>query len=121
MIISRQYVTFRQLLNAGDEAGTFFVEKLHESYPEDMWNNVWNMLADQCLYQREMGWAFTKLGDVIEKFEELDDKKPYDNGCTYDDVFDAEVVASGDDYVRIHLIANKCGEKIIVKIIDIKD
>ena len=121
MIISRQYVTFRQLLNSGDEAGSFFMEKVHESYPENVWNDVWNMLSDQCMYQRDMGWAFAKLGDVIEKFEELDKEKPYDNGCTYEDVFEAEVIASDDNYVKLHLIANKWGEKIIVKIVEITD
>lgn len=121
MIISRYYVTFRQLLNSGDEAGPFFMNKLHESYPEYMWDKVWNMLADQCLYQREMGWAFTKLGDVIEKFEKLDNENPYDNGCTYSDVSEAEVVESDDDYVKLHLIARKWGEKIIVKIVEIID
>lgn len=121
MIISRYYVTFRQLLNSGDDAGTFFMNKLHESYPEYMWDEAWNMLADQCLYQREMGWAFTKLGDVIERFEKLDNEKPYDNGCTYGDVSEAEVVDWDDNYVRLHLIANKWGEKIIVKIVEIID
>lgn len=80
MVISRKYVTFRKLLDSGDEAGIFFMEKLHESYPKDMWNGVWNTLADQCLYQKEMGWAFTKIGDVIKKFTELDRTLPYDDG-----------------------------------------
>lgn len=121
MIISRAYVTFRQLLNSGDEAGTFFLKKLHESYPEDMWENVWNALADQCLYQREMSWAFLKLGEVIEKFEALDKKSPYDNGCTYDDVNDTEIICRDKESITLHLIANKWGEKTIVKVVDIKD
>ena len=40
MVISRKYVTFRKLLDSGDEAGIFFMEKLHESYPKDMWNGI---------------------------------------------------------------------------------
>ena len=121
MIISRTYVTFRQLVNSGDEAGTYFIEKLHESYPENMWDDVWNGLADLCLYQREMDWAFLKLGEVIEKFEKLDIEKPYDNGCTYEDITEAEIVYKDEDCVKLHLIANKWDEKIIVKIVDVKD
>ena len=121
MIISRQYATFRQLLNSGDEAGTFFIKKLHESYPEEMWNKVWNILADQCLYQKDMGWAFTKLGDVIKKFEELDKEKPYDNKCTYADVTDTEIIDWDDDFITLRLISNKYGEKIIVKDVKISE
>ena len=121
MIISRTYVTFRRLVNSGDEAGTYFIEKLHESYPEDMWDDVWNTLADQCLYQREMSWAFLKLGDVIEKFKKLDIEKPYDNGCTYEDVTESNIEYKDEEGVTLHLIANKWGEKIIVKVVDVKD
>ena len=121
MIISRTYATFRQLLNSGDEAGTFFIEKMYESYPEYMWDDMWNKFADQCLYQREMSWAFTKLGDVIEKFSELDKTKPYDNRCTYEDVNETEIVLKDEDSITLNLIANLYGEKIIVKNLTIKE
>jgi hypothetical protein len=117
MIISRYYVTFRQLINSGDEAGEFFVQKLHESYPEEMWDEVFETLMDQCLYQREMGWAFYKLDEVLEKFNELDEKKPYDNLLSLSDVNDVELISKTDDYIELHLINKIFDSKSIVKVV----
>ena len=30
------------------------------------------MLMPQCLYPKDMGWCFGKIGDVIDGFERLD-------------------------------------------------
>ncbi len=46
MIIKRKYVNFRKLVSCGDEGGKIFIEKLHQSYDENMWDEVWNKLAD---------------------------------------------------------------------------
>ena len=118
MIISRYYVTFRHLLSSGDKGGAFFIEKLHESYPEEMWDQMWNSLADLCLYQREMSWAFSKLGDVLEMFDKLDAESPYDNGCTYEDINDFDIEWKEENYIKFHLISNRYGEKIIVKVVE---
>lgn len=120
MIISREYVTFRQLLNSGDEAGKFFVEMLHESYPENMWDNAFDSLAEFCLFQRNMDWAFNKIGDLIVKFTELDEKSPFDNGCSYGDINDFEIELKDDDYIKYHLISNCNGNRIIVKVVEMK-
>lgn len=105
MIISREYVTFRTLVASGDEGGKIFMEKLRESYDKSMWDEVWEKLADQYLHQREMSWAFYKLGDVIEAFERLDKEVPFDNGFTYEDVNDTEIVWRDENSVVIHLVS----------------
>lgn len=121
MIISREYVTFRQLLNFGDEAGKFFVEMLHESYPENLWDSAFDSLADLCLYQRNMDWAFYKIGDVIDKFAELDENAPFDNGCSYEDINDFEIEFQDEHYIKYHLISNHNGNKIIVKVVEMNE
>ena len=121
MIISRQYVTFRRLVEGGDPGGKLFMDMLRQSYPDDMWDEIYAMLADQCLYQREMGWAFTKLGDVIVGFEKLDQEQPYDNGFTFDDIWEGEVLHSDEKAVTMLLINNSWGVKSIVKVVEISD
>lgn len=120
MIIKRKYVSFRKLVSCGDEGGRIFIEKLHQSYDENMWDDVWNRLADQCLYQSDMSWAFTKLGDVIETFEMLDATKPFDNGFSYDDVNDTEIVMSDDNSIVLHLVYKIEGYSTIVKVVTIE-
>lgn len=120
MIIKREYVSFRKLVSCGDEAGEIFIEKLHQSYDEYMWDEVWNKLADQCLYQREMSWAFAKLNDVMEAFEMLDATKPFDNGFTYEDVNDTEIVMRDDNLIVLHLVYKIEGYSSIVKVVTIE-
>ena len=120
MIISREYVTFRHLVSSGDEAGKIFIEKLHESYDKSMWEHVWETLADHCLYQRVMEWAFCKIGDVIDEFERLDKETPFDNGFTYDDVNDTEIVWKDENSVVIHLVSRIEGCSSIVKVVTVE-
>lgn len=120
MIISREYVTFRHLVSSGDEAGEIFIDKLHESYDKNMWDQVWESLADCCLYQRVMEWAFYKLGDVIEAFERLDKETPFDNGFTYEDVNDTEIVCKDENSVVIHLVSRLDGCSCIVKVVTVE-
>ena len=120
MIISREYVTFRRLVSSGDEAGKIFIEKLHESYEKNRWDEVWEALADQCLYQREMSWAFYKIGDVIEAFERLDKTNPFDNGFTYDDINDTNIVWRDEESITLHLISQIEGLSTIVKVVTIE-
>ena len=120
MIIKREYVTFRHLVSSGDEAGKIFIEKLHESYNKNMWDRVWESLADCCLYQRVMEWAFFKIGDVVEAFERLDSELPFDNGLSYEDVTDSEIVWKDEDSVIIHLLCKRDEYANIVKVITVE-
>ena len=120
MIISREYVTFRGLVSSGDEAGKIFIEKMHESYDKDMWEQVWESLADCCLYQRVMEWGFWKIGDVAEAFERLDDESPFDNGFSYEDVTDTEIVWKDEESVVIHLVCKRDGYESIVKVVKVE-
>ena len=121
MIISREYVAFRTLVASGDEGGKIFMEKLRESYDESMWDEVWEKLADQYLHQREMSWAFYKIGDVLEAFERLDKEQPFDNGFTYEDVNDTEIVWKNEDSIVIHLLSKKEEYSNIVKVVTVED
>ena len=82
MIIERKYVPFCMLAHRDKEAWEIFEKAFNESYPPEDRDRVMRMLLPQCLYQKQMGWCFRKLGDVIEGFERLDKEKPYDDGIS---------------------------------------
>lgn len=119
MIISREYVTFRRLVDSKDPAGQLFMELFHKSYPRERWDEIFEMLQDQCLYQREMGWAFSGIGKLIEGFKELDQSTPYDNGLTLADTTDSEVMWCDENSATIHLVQNAWGVKTIIKVVKI--
>lgn len=92
MIVSREYVPFRTLIESNDPAGQFFIDLLHETYPEDMWDEALKMLLDQCLYQREMEWGFIGIRKLIDGFKKFDKELPYDNGYDVEDIWDAQII-----------------------------
>ena len=119
MIIKREFVTFRRLIESNDPGGKLFMDLFRKSYPEDMWDEVYRILIDQCLYQREMGWAFHGIGELIDGFTKLDQEQPYDNGFTLNDVWTGEVLYRDDASVTMLLINNAMGQKSIVKVVEI--
>ena len=117
MIIKREYVTFRRLVDSGDPAGELYMELFHKSYHEERWGEIYEMLVDQCLYQREMGWVFLNIGELIERFKNLDQTSPFDNGFSFEDVTDSDIVWRDENSITLHLINRACGE--IVKVVEI--
>ena len=93
MIIERKYVPFCMLAYRDKEAWAIFEKAFNESYSVEDRDRIWAMLRTQCLAQKDSGWCFLKLGDVIEGFEKLDLEKPYDNGFTYKDVNETRIVS----------------------------
>ena len=121
MIIKREYVPFCVLFNRDKEAWSIFKKAFEESYPENDRDQVMASLLPQCLYQKDMGWCFNKLGDVIEGFERLDKEKPYDNGFSYKNVNQTEIVDWDDRGFVLHLIHRFDGIDHIVKIVRFED
>ena len=121
MIIKREYVPFCVLFNRDKEAWSIFEKAFEESYPKADRDRIMAMLLPQCLYQKDMGWCFNKLGDVIEGFEKLDKEKPYDNGLSYKDVNETEIVSCGDEGLVLYLICRFDGINNIVKIVKFED
>ena len=121
MIIERKYVPFCMLFHRDKEAWAIFEKAFNESYPVEDRERVWPMLMSQCLYQRDMGWCFGKLIDVIEGFEKLDKENPYDNGLSYKDVNETRIVSGGEDGLVLHLICRFDGIYNIVQIVEFKD
>ena len=121
MIIKREYVPFCVLQNTDKEAWEIFEKAFNESYHKDNREEIKEMLLPQCLYQRDIGWCFRKIRDVIEGFNKLDKNKPYDNGLSYKDVNETKIVSWGEDGLIIHLICKFDGIENIVKIVEYKD
>lgn len=121
MIIEREYVPFCALYNTDKEAWDIFDKAFKESYPKEDQDRIFAMLSTQCLYQRDMGWCFVKLQDVIDGFERLDRERPYDNGLSYKDVNDTEIVWRDEEGFVLHLIHRFDGVDYIVKIVEFKD
>jgi hypothetical protein len=121
MIIERQYVPFCILFNRDKEAWDIFEKAFNESYPEYDRERILEMLMPQCLYERDMGWCFSKLGDVLDGFAQLDKEKPYDNGFSYRDVNETRIVSCGEDGLVLQLICRFDGIYNIVKIVQFED
>ena len=121
MIIERKYVPFCVLFNRDKEAWEIFNKAFEESYSKEDRDSVMEMLSPQCLYQKDMGWCFDKLVDVIDGFEKLDKDKPYDNGLSYKDVNETEIVSRGEEGLVLHLICRFDGINNIVKIVKFED
>ena len=119
MIIKREYVTFRRLVDSNDIGGKLFMDLFRKSYPKRRWEEIYNLLADQCLYQREMGWCFTEINALIEGFEKLDQEQPYNNEFTFDDVWEVEVLESDENSITMLLLNTDFGVKSIVKVVEI--
>ena len=66
MIIERKYVPFCVLFNRDKEAWTIFENAFNKSYPDEEKDRIFAMLSSQCLYQRDIGWCFRYLGEVID-------------------------------------------------------
>ena len=121
MVIKREYVPFCVLFNRDKEAWGIFEKALKESFPDDDIERVMNLLLPQCLYQKQMDWCINKIGDVIDGFEKLDKEKPYDNGLSYKDVNETEIVSWGEEGLVLHLICRSDGIRNIVQIVEFKD
>lgn len=122
MIIRREYVPFCVLFNRDKEAWAIFEKAFKESFANDTHaDEILNMLLPQCLYQRQMGWCMNHIGDVIDGFARLDTEKPYDNGFSYQDVNETEIVSWGEDGLVLHLIHRFDGIDHIVQVVEFND
>ena len=92
MQISREYVTFKRLIEQNDSGGRLFMELLRKTYPKEDWDNAYDMLKNFCLYQREMEWGFHNILNLIEGFKKIDIEEPYDNGYSTEDIRAVEIL-----------------------------
>lgn len=118
MIIKREYVPFCVLFDRDKEARMIFEKAFNASYPKIDRKRIMKELLPQCSYQKDMGWCFNKIGDVIDGFERLDKEKPYDNGLTYNDVNEIQIVSKEEQCLVLHLICRFDGIDNIVQVVE---
>ena len=120
MKISREYVTFKRLVEQNDPGGKLFMELLQKTYPKDRWDEAYDMLKNRCLYQREMEWGFHNIRKLIDGFRKIDMDDPYDNGCTPEDIWGAEVLRNEGDTITLLLTTHSKKSREIVLVKQIK-
>ena len=121
MIIKREFVPFWKLKLDDKEAGEIFDKAFNESFAyyegkEELYQRFMNL----SLYQREMDWAFHKIGDLVDGFEKLDIEKPYDNGFVFSDVNKIETAWKDEESIRLHLINKFEDTEFIVKVVELE-
>ncbi len=124
MIIQRKYVPFCTLRETDKEAWEIFEKAFNESYlglEEEHRHRQFQELMSLCLDQREMGWCFDKIRDVIDGFERLDKEKPYDNGFDYESVNKVYVVSKDTNRITLHLVNKYYEAETLVKVVEIVD
>ena len=121
MIIKREYVPFWKLKADDIEAGEIFDKAFNESFANyDEKEELYQRFMNLSLYQREMGWAFHKIGDLVDGFEKLDIEKPYDNGFVFSDVNKIEIAWKDEESIRLHLINKFEDTELIVKVVELE-
>lgn len=120
MIISREYIPFRELVTKHDKAGALFTKLCKEAYPGDRWVEAYLTLCDYALYQREMGWAFRGIGKLIDGFRELDEEDPYDTGYEIKDAESADILWHHEGTMTLLLRTGAHDGNEIVGIMDVK-
>ena len=121
MIIKREYVPFWKLKADDKEAGEIFDKAFNESFANyDGKEELYQRFMNLSLYQREMDWAFYKIGDLIDGFEKLDIEKPYDNGFDFSDVNKIEIVWKDEESIRLHLVNKFEDTELIVKVVELE-
>lgn len=124
MIIERKYVPFGTLKETDKEAFEIYEKAFNESYSEfdeETRKRQYEELLWLCLNQREMGWCFRKICDVIDGFERLDKERPYDNGFDYEAVNKVYVVSKDTNRITLHLVNKFYEAETLVKVVEIVD
>ena len=119
MIISREYIPFRTLIDKHDKGGDLFIKLCKKAYPKDMWERAYLQLSDFSLYQREMEWGFHKIVDLIEGFHKLDENEPYDTGYDLHDAQTADILWSSENSMMLLLRTGETQGRKIVGLIEI--
>lgn len=120
MIISREYVTFKRLVEQNDSGGKLFMELLRKTYPKERWDEAYKMLKNYCLYQREMEWGFRNIRELIDGFKKLDTEEPYDNRYAPEDIWSAEVLQNDGGTITLLFTTSTKKNREIVAVKQIK-
>lgn len=119
MIISREFVPFRTLIESCDKGGELFVEICKKTYPEEQWGCALLRLSGFSLYQRDMSWGFRGIGELIDGFCKLDESDPYETGYDLNDARTADILWCDEGSMTLLLRAGDNEGKAIVGMVEV--
>ena len=119
MIVSREYIPFRTLIEKYDQGGELFIKLSKKAYPAYMWEQCFLQLSDFSLYQREMAWAFRGIQDLIEGFQKLDQEDPYETGYDLQDARTADILWENKNTLMLLLRTGEERGREIVGVIEV--
>jgi hypothetical protein len=123
MIIKRKYELIGELIKRDSESKQIIMDALLTHFDKNNSEKVLTADADSYLYIKDMSLCIPNLEDVLNKLDEIDRTKPYDNGLTYRDVTKSEVFSDkSGDAIEVWLISAKTERpNRIVQIIALKN
>ena len=119
MIISREYIPFRDLIASDDKGGDLFIELCKKAYPAGMWERAFLSLSNFALYEREQWWAFHGIEKLIEGFRQLDKEDPYDTVFTLENAKSADILFKDGNTMTLLLRTGELHNNDIVGLITV--
>ena len=122
MIIKRKYEQIGILTENDPESKRIIMDALLSKYDQKEAERIFQCNTQCFLFMADTSFCIPHLDAVMEKLDELDDRKPYDNGLTYSDVTSVQSF-SGEksDEIELWMFSSKIERpKRIVQIVAIK-
>ena len=102
MIIKRKYELIGILIENDPEAKQIIMNALLSKYDKKEAERILACDYDCFLYPSDISLCIPQFDYVMQKLDELDIIKPYDNGLVYSDVTKVEIIPS-DKYNEVEL------------------
>lgn len=123
MIIERKYEIIGELINNDERAASIIKRELLSRFDEAETNRILECDFEIFMYRADIGSGIPNLKLVIDELNKLDKEVPYDNGLTYKDVTDVEILPSkqGKAAVLVMISAHADTPKRIVNVIAVEN
>lgn len=112
MIIERKYVPLGILCEKDEKANEIYNRAFeYSNLQQEEIERIIEYNEPYCLYDRDIGCGIPNFAEIKEEFERLDEVHPFDNGFTYDDIRDIDILYK--DEFGIHLLMKDAFGRIV--------